>query len=73
MRIHLDAVVIEFPCGTAPASMAGYMEQRHALFIDMDETVLEIAKARYEEALAGDIRVIEKMNEDPQVVNMAHG
>ncbi|KAK3237171.1 hypothetical protein CYMTET_52724 [Cymbomonas tetramitiformis] len=62
MRLYsnMDACVMEFPCGTAPASMAGYMEQRHVLSIDMDAEVLKIARARYSEVLAGDIALIEK-------------
>lgn len=57
MRLYseVDAVVMEFPCGTAPASIAGYMEQRHVLCIDMDEAVLASAKGRYEEIKAKDI------------------
>ncbi|KAK3280019.1 hypothetical protein CYMTET_12123 [Cymbomonas tetramitiformis] len=69
MRLYsdVDAVVMEFPCGTAPASIAGYMEQRHVLCMDMDKVVLAAAKERFEEMKAKDIEIKKTISEKQQL------
>jgi DNA modification methylase len=43
-------IVVEMCCGTAPFAMAGLLEGRHVLSLDVDATVVDLASARLEEA-----------------------
>jgi hypothetical protein len=43
-------IVLEMCCGTAPFAMAGLLEGRHVLSLDVDATVVDLASARLEEA-----------------------
>ena len=52
MRMYTSPgdIVLEMCCGTAPFAMAGLLEGRHVLSLDVDKTVVELASARLVEA-----------------------